>query len=195
MDEPAPTVVVVGASAGGVGALTALAAELPEDLPAAVRVTLHLAPGAESRLAEIIDRAGPLPTAQARGGELLTQGSIFVAPPDRHLLVRGRHAVVVRGPHENGLRPAIDPPSGVPPSPTVGARSPSSSRGPATTVSRERVRSAPAGAASSRTRRIRSFRSCPRTRSRATIPTASFPSPSWRRPSPRWPTAFRRRSK
>jgi two-component system chemotaxis response regulator CheB len=108
MSETAPTVVVVGASAGGVEALTTLAGELPRDLDAAVCVVLHLPAGADSRLAEIISRAGPLPAVQARGGERLTSGHVYVAPPDRHLILRDGHVVVVRGPHENGLRPSID---------------------------------------------------------------------------------------
>jgi two-component system chemotaxis response regulator CheB len=108
MDEPAPTVVAVGASAGGVEALTTLAGGLPEDLDAAVCVVLHLPAAAESRLAHILSRAGPLPAVQARGGERLVSGRIYVAPPDRHLAVRGSHVLVTRGPHENGLRPSID---------------------------------------------------------------------------------------
>lgn len=108
MDDPASSVVVVGASAGGVEALTTVAAGLPEDLAAAVCVVLHLPAGAESRLADILSRAGPLPAAQAQGGEPLAAGRILVAPPDHHLVVRGGRAVVVRGPHENGLRPAVD---------------------------------------------------------------------------------------
>ena len=108
MDETASTVVVVGASAGGVEALSTLAAGLPRDLDAAVCVVLHLPAIAESRLAEIMSRAGPLPAVQARDGEPLAHGRVFVAPPDRHLLVRDGRVVVVRGPHENGLRPSID---------------------------------------------------------------------------------------
>lgn len=108
MDETAPALIVVGASAGGVEALTTLAAGLPADLDAAICVVLHLPAGSESRLAEILARVGPLPAIQARGGERLTGGRIYVAPPDRHLVVRGRHVLVVRGPHENGLRPSID---------------------------------------------------------------------------------------
>jgi two-component system chemotaxis response regulator CheB len=108
MDERASTVVVVGASAGGVEALSALARGLPEDLDAAVCVVLHLPAGAESRLARILSRAGPLPAVQAHGGEQLTRGHVYVAPPDRHLVVQDSHVLVVRGPHENGLRPSID---------------------------------------------------------------------------------------
>jgi two-component system chemotaxis response regulator CheB len=108
MDDHASTVVVVGASAGGVEALTTLADGLPEDLEAAVCVVLHLPAGAESRLAEIISRAGPLSAVQARGGEPLDRGRIYVAPPDRHLIVRDSHVLVERGPHENAVRPSID---------------------------------------------------------------------------------------
>lgn len=108
MDETAPTVVVVGASAGGVEALTTLAAGLPRDLEAAVCVVLHLPAGGTSRLAEIISRAGPLSALQAQGGEPLTRGRVYVAPPDRHLIVRDRHVFVEQGPHENGSRPSID---------------------------------------------------------------------------------------
>ena len=108
MDERASTVVVVGASAGGVEALTTLAGGLPADLEAAVCVVLHLHAGSESSLAHILSRAGPLPAVQARGGEELKPGHVYVAPPDRHLMVRGRHVVLGRGAHENGLRPSID---------------------------------------------------------------------------------------
>jgi two-component system, chemotaxis family, protein-glutamate methylesterase/glutaminase len=108
MEERASSVVVVGASAGGVEALTTLAAGLPADLEAAVCVVLHLPAGAESRLAEIISRAGPLPATQARGGEPLAAGRIYVSPPGRHLTVREGQTLVVRGPHENGVRPSID---------------------------------------------------------------------------------------
>jgi two-component system chemotaxis response regulator CheB len=108
MDERATSLVVVGASAGGVEALSRLAAGLPADLNAAVGVVLHLPAGAESRLARILDHAGPLAATQARDGEPLVAGRIYVAPPDRHLLARDGRCRVSRGPHENGLRPSID---------------------------------------------------------------------------------------
>jgi two-component system chemotaxis response regulator CheB len=57
----------------------------------------------------ILDRAGALPASHAVDGEPIERGHIYVAPPDRHLVVRDSRCVVVRGPRENGVRPAIDP--------------------------------------------------------------------------------------
>lgn len=109
----APTVVqrdviVVGASAGGVQALQGLVAQLPPELPASVLVVLHLSTGT-SVLHNILDRAGPLPASQARDGERLERGHVYVAPPDFHMLLRGAAVHLSAGPRENGHRPAIDP--------------------------------------------------------------------------------------
>ncbi len=101
-------VVAVGASAGGVEALTHFAAGLPPDLPFAILVVLHLPPGAPSVLARILDRSGPLPAEQAIDGAPLEPGAIRVAVPGRHLLVHNHRIVLAEGPTENGHRPAIN---------------------------------------------------------------------------------------
>lgn len=101
-------VVAVGASAGGVEALKDMAGGLPPDLPYAVLVTLHMSAGAPSVLAAIIDRSGPLPAVAARDGESLDAGRIYVAVPDRHLLVDDHRCVLSQGPTENRHRPAIN---------------------------------------------------------------------------------------
>jgi two-component system chemotaxis response regulator CheB len=102
-------VIVVGASAGGVPALQSLVAQLPPELPAAVLVVLHLMSAGTSVLADILDRAGTLPATQARDGERLERGHVYVAPPDSHMLLRGANVHLSAGPRENGHRPAIDP--------------------------------------------------------------------------------------
>lgn len=101
-------VVVVGASAGGVEALTKFAEKLSPDLPYAILVALHMPPGGPSVLARIIDRSGPLPATTATDGAPLEAGHIYVAVPDRHLLVHDHLAVQSEGPTENGHRPAIN---------------------------------------------------------------------------------------
>ena len=101
-------VVAFGASAGGVEALGRVLADLPPDLGAAVLVVLHTAPTFESQLPEVLGRSSALPTRHATDGERLEPNRIYVAPPDHHLLVADGQARVVRGPHENRHRPAID---------------------------------------------------------------------------------------
>lgn len=101
-------VVAVGASAGGVEALTSFAAGLPEDLPYAVLVVLHMPPNAPSVLPRIVDRAGPLPAVAAVDGARLEAGRIYVAVPNRHLLVHDHHIRLSEGPTESMNRPAIN---------------------------------------------------------------------------------------
>jgi two-component system, chemotaxis family, protein-glutamate methylesterase/glutaminase len=101
-------VVVVGASAGGVEALRAMAAGLPAALPASVLVVLHLPTGGTSALADILDRVGPLSASTARDGEPLEHGRIYTARPDHHLLVVDGTVRLSHGPTENGHRPAVN---------------------------------------------------------------------------------------
>src|SRR4051794_8885948 len=102
-------IVVMGASAGGVETLAELAAGMPPEFPAAIFVVLHLLPTAHSVLPEILDRAGPLPASVAEDGAEIERGRIYVAPPDRHLLVMPNEIRLTHGPRENGHRPALDP--------------------------------------------------------------------------------------
>jgi two-component system, chemotaxis family, protein-glutamate methylesterase/glutaminase len=101
-------VVAVGASAGGVEALTEFASGLPADLPYAILVVLHVPANAPSVLAQIIDRSGPLPAVSATDDAPLEAGRIYVAVPDRHLLVDDHRMMLAEGPTESGYRPAIN---------------------------------------------------------------------------------------
>lgn len=102
-------IVVIGASAGGIEALSGLMRPMPADLGAAVFVVLHVAAEHRSILPRILSSAGPLPAKHARHGEAIIQNRIYVARPDHHLLIHDGHVRVIRGPRENGYRPAIDP--------------------------------------------------------------------------------------
>lgn len=102
-------IIVIGASAGGVEALSYLVAQLPHNLPAAVFVVQHTTPNGPGLLVTILDRAGPLETRIAENGEAIQRGMIYLAPPDQHLLVDKDRVRIARGPRENRARPAIDP--------------------------------------------------------------------------------------
>lgn len=101
-------IIVVGASAGGVEALTCLVAGLPEDLAAAVFVVLHIPPDVPSALAAILRRSGRLPVGQAQDKQRIELGHIYVARPNRHLVVQRGYMAVEAGPRENSARPAVD---------------------------------------------------------------------------------------
>lgn len=101
-------IVVIGASAGGIEALSAIVGGLPADLPASIFVALHLPSSGSSRLAEILDRQGPLPCRAAVDGEPLRAGTIVVALPDRHLTLSTDAVRVTHGPRVNGHRPSVD---------------------------------------------------------------------------------------
>ena len=100
--------VVIGASAGGVEALMRLVSGLPRDFAAAVFVVLHLPPDAPSALATILDRAGPLPACQATHRQPIEAGRIYVARPNRHLVLRRGYVSLEAGPRENSARPSVD---------------------------------------------------------------------------------------
>src|SRR3954451_2932048 len=104
-----PSVFVLGASAGGVEALTRIAAPVPAAFPAAVAVVLHVPTNGTSVLPAILNRAGRLPAVAAKDGDSLEGGRIYVAPPDHHLILGDGRVHLTHGPRENGHRPAIDP--------------------------------------------------------------------------------------
>ena len=101
---------VIGASAGGVEALQAIARSLPADLRAAVMVVLHLPPDRPSGLAELLAPQCALPVAEALDKQPAPCGAVVIAPPDYHLLVEpdGSLALSVDEPVRYS-RPAIDP--------------------------------------------------------------------------------------
>jgi two-component system, chemotaxis family, protein-glutamate methylesterase/glutaminase len=106
---PGHDIIAIGASAGGVEALARLVSYLPADLPASVFVVVHIPPDATSVLPDILARKGALPAEHAHDGVRFQPGRIYIAPPDRHLLIKDGHLRCTRGPRENATRPSIDP--------------------------------------------------------------------------------------
>ena len=103
-------IIVIGASAGGIEALRLLARALPKDLEAAIFIVVHMSPDGPGILHEILAREGALPAVGARDWEDIQMGTIYVAPPDRHLVLDpSGYTRLTKGPKENRFRPAVDP--------------------------------------------------------------------------------------
>jgi two-component system chemotaxis response regulator CheB len=108
----APTgrdIVCIGASAGGLQPLRELIHELPSDLPAAVFAVVHTGRDNPGALPGLLRKVASVPVDEAREGQAVERGRIYVPPPDHHVILERERLRVVRGPRENGFRPAIDP--------------------------------------------------------------------------------------
>jgi two-component system chemotaxis response regulator CheB len=100
-------IVLIGGSAGSLAVAKKIVSGLSKDFSAAVCVVIHTTPRGRSELAALLGR-GALPACEAREGALLESGRIYVAPPDRHLLIGDGHMHVTRGPKEGLHRPSIN---------------------------------------------------------------------------------------
>jgi two-component system chemotaxis response regulator CheB len=100
----------IGASAGGIDVLRTLVKSLPRDFPAALCIVVHVSPESPGVIPHILRSAGPMPAKHAEDGERILPGTIYVAPPDHHLLLAAPNRMrLEQGPKENMARPAVDP--------------------------------------------------------------------------------------
>jgi len=99
--------VVIGASAGGVSALRRLISQFEADWPVSVFITIHTGRNVNV-MPDILYPVSPLPVRFAEHNRPYGRG-VYVAPPDRHLIVGSTATLLSTGPKENHTRPAIDP--------------------------------------------------------------------------------------
>lgn len=102
-------IIVIGASLSGIDTLIHLVRLLPKTLAAPVLITQHVASHSPGMLPHFLSEAGPLTAQHPSSPQLLERGVIYVAPPDRHMMVQDHYVRLSHGPQENMARPAIDP--------------------------------------------------------------------------------------
>ena len=105
---PRRDLVVIGASAGGVSALLDLCGALPAQMPAAVLIVLHIGTN-PSVLPTLLSARGLNRAVHAEDGQAIESGTLYVAPPDHHMLVKDGAIRLSRSAKEHHTRPAIDP--------------------------------------------------------------------------------------
>jgi two-component system chemotaxis response regulator CheB len=106
---PTNNIIVIGASAGGIGPVRAILSKFPKTIPAAICVVVHTSPEGPGMLATVLNRSTALTVVSPEEEMVIRDGCVYVAPPDYHLIVDGRHACLSHGPREHRFRPAVDP--------------------------------------------------------------------------------------
>jgi two-component system, chemotaxis family, protein-glutamate methylesterase/glutaminase len=101
-------VVLIGASEGGIHAVTTLLAGLPRPFEAAVAVTIHRSPSFMSALPEMFRQRAGVDVVEPRSGQLFQRRRTYLAPRDQHLEFRHGAVWLSSGPREHHMRPAID---------------------------------------------------------------------------------------
>ncbi|MBV9549935.1 MAG: chemotaxis protein CheB [Alphaproteobacteria bacterium] len=101
-------VIVIGGSQGGVQALRTIIGSLPADFAIPILAVQHIG-AVSSILPSVLNDVGGPRADFACQGEPIEPGRVYVAPPDRHLLLKSGACELTRGPRENWSRPAIDP--------------------------------------------------------------------------------------
>src|SRR5262245_31168 len=105
---PAPVVVGIGASAGGVQALQSLFAALPNNTGAAFVVVVHLDPQSPSEMANILATRTSMPVNQVGKPERLKADHVYVIPPDRRLSITNHEIAASEFAEPRGQRSPID---------------------------------------------------------------------------------------
>ncbi|MBL1173724.1 chemotaxis protein CheB [Pantanalinema sp. GBBB05] len=101
--------VAIATSAGGLHALEVILTDLPKDFPAAIAIVQHLSPESPGLLAGILNRHTPLLVKQAMADDRLQAGMVYVAPPDRHLLINASGIIkLAQTKRVNFARPSAD---------------------------------------------------------------------------------------
>src|SRR5215217_2275567 len=109
MQDKITNIITIGASAGGISAVSRLCASLDQDLNAAIFIVIHLS---RTSTAEVvlrqIQKSSKLPCRIPVNEEEIRNGHIYLAPPDHHMMIEREKILIQKGAYENHWRPSID---------------------------------------------------------------------------------------
>jgi two-component system chemotaxis response regulator CheB len=107
--EHVPKAIAIGASAGALDALSIILPVLPRDFPLPIFLVVHLAPSRDSLLVELLRDKCLMDVQEVEDKEPIVPGTVFVAPPDYHMLVESDvHLSLSADEPVNYSRPSID---------------------------------------------------------------------------------------
>ncbi|MDE1548305.1 protein-glutamate methylesterase/protein-glutamine glutaminase [Jeotgalibaca caeni] len=100
--------IVIGASTGGPRALLQVIRSLPSELQIPVFITQHMPEGFTTSFAKRLDDSARIPVKEAEHGELIQPGTVYVAPGNYHMAIKGDRIYLDQTEKLNGVRPAVD---------------------------------------------------------------------------------------
>ncbi|EWY35705.1 chemotaxis protein CheY [Skermanella stibiiresistens SB22] len=110
---PPPDIIAIGSSTGGPQALFEVLSHLKGGIRQPMLITQHMPATFTTILAEHITRQCGITCAEAKDGEPLVGGRIYLAPGDFHMMLATKNGSTVlsvnKDPPENFCRPAVDP--------------------------------------------------------------------------------------
>jgi len=102
-------IIAIASSMGGIEALIKIVSDLPTNLPCAILLVQHLSPKHESYLTQILARHTDLKVQRAEEAMSLNAGTIYVTPPDKHLVVNDNYTLSLSdAPKEHFVRPSAE---------------------------------------------------------------------------------------
>lgn len=100
--------IALGASTGGPRVLYDVITHFPKDLNVPVFVVQHMPAGFTKAFAQRLDINSHLSVVEAKDGELINPGRVYIAPGGYHMLVEGERIKLDTSPPIHGVRPAVD---------------------------------------------------------------------------------------
>src|SRR5262245_58462236 len=108
--QPQFDLIAIGTSYGGLAALKGVLSALPPNFPVPIAIVQHLSPYIPTHLADILSRHTVLSTQIVQHEVIPQRGVVYIAPPDKHLVVSSNHSLCLSdAPKEGFSRPAINP--------------------------------------------------------------------------------------
>jgi two-component system chemotaxis response regulator CheB len=101
-------IVAIGTSLGGLRALEIILAGLDKRFSVPIALVMHRGTSARDSLVSILKQRTALTVREPEDKEILTPGSVYVAPADYHLLVERGHCALSLDPPVNFARPSVD---------------------------------------------------------------------------------------
>ena len=103
-----PTVVAIGASAGGLEALQDFVKAIPNDSGLAYVVIQHLSPDQPSLMDKLLSAHTPVPVSRIEDGAPIAPDHIYIIPPGPFAEIEDGHFKLIEHPREEGVRTPID---------------------------------------------------------------------------------------